>query len=202
VTGNHSDLPALPLRLTPLQILGLRDPCEGDWARLRALQYSQLHRVGLIRALSHGLAALITISIFFGKISAPLLGIWLVLTVTAILNATRIDGRLADIDRRSITRTEFRRQALGVAGCALPWAVALVLFVPHGSQADHFALWTLVAMLIAGSVATMSAAPLGTVVFTAITGLTAIVTFAFGGSPDFAAMTATFIAIAVSGTIE
>ena len=37
VTGNHSDLPALPLRLSPLQVLGLRNPDEGDWARLRAL---------------------------------------------------------------------------------------------------------------------------------------------------------------------
>src|SRR5690606_3219331 len=97
---------------------------------------------------------------------------------------------------------EFKRQALGAAGCALPWAVALVAFVPYGSQAEHFALWTLVAMLIAGSAATMSAAPLGTVVFTAITGLTAIVTFAMGGHFGFAAATGAFLSIAVSGTIE
>jgi diguanylate cyclase (GGDEF)-like protein len=202
VTGNHSDLPALPLRLSPLQILGLRDPGEGDWARLRALQYSQLHRVGLTRAISHGLAALITVSIFIGNVPVLFLGMWLAAAVAAVWNATRIDARLADIDRRSMTRFEFRRQALGVAGCALPWAVALLLFVPYGSQADHYALWTLVAMLIAGSAATMSAAPMGTIVFSAITGTTAIVTFAVGGEVGFAAVTAAFLAIAVSGTIE
>jgi len=38
VTGNHTDLPALPLRLSPLQIIGLKDPGQGDWGRLRALQ--------------------------------------------------------------------------------------------------------------------------------------------------------------------
>ena len=51
VTGNHSDLPKLPLRLTSLQILGLQDPPEGDWARLRALQYAQLHKVVEVNSL-------------------------------------------------------------------------------------------------------------------------------------------------------
>ena len=31
MTGNHSHLPSLPLRLSALQILGLRNPAEGDW---------------------------------------------------------------------------------------------------------------------------------------------------------------------------
>jgi diguanylate cyclase (GGDEF)-like protein/PAS domain S-box-containing protein len=202
VTANHSDLPVLPLSLSALQILGLRDPAEGDWARLRALQYAQLHRMGLTRAISHGLAALITISLFLGKVPVWLLAAWFLVAVAAVWNATRIDNGLADIDRRSMTRREFKRQALGAAGCALPWAIALILFVPYGSQTEHFALWTLVAMLIAGSAATMSAAPLGTVIFAAIAGLTAVSTFAIGKDFGFAAVTAAFLAIAVSGTIE
>ncbi|HEY6815803.1 MAG TPA: EAL domain-containing protein [Croceibacterium sp.] len=202
MTGNHSDLPVLPLRLSPLQILGLQNPSEGDWAQLRALQYSRLHKVSLTRAIAHCLALLVTISIYAGKVPIVLLGAWLAVALAAVWNVTRIDVSLADIDRRSMTRREFWRQALGVAGCAVPWAVALVLFVPYGTEGEHFALWTLIAMLIAGSAATMSAAPLATVVFAGINGLTAIATFGLSGDFGFAAVTAAFVAIAVSGTVE
>ena len=202
VTGNHSDLPKLPLRLSPLQILGVQDPVEGDWARLRALQYAHLHKVVLTRAVAHALAALLTVSIFLGKVPLWLLGIWVVAVAAAVWNATRIDRGLADIDRRSMTRHEYNRQAMGVAACAVAWAVALAAFVPFAAPAEHYALWTLIAMLIASSAATMSAAPIATVVFAGIAGGTAIVTFAIGGDYGFAAVTAAFLAIAVTGTIE
>jgi len=202
VSGNHSDLPKLPLRLTPVQILGLRDPEDGDWARLRALQYGQLHKVVLTRAVAHALAALLTFSLYVGKAPLWLLGAWLVAVGAAVWNSTRIDRSLTDIDRRSMTRFEYKRQSLGVAACAVAWAVALAAFVPFGSHTEHFALWTLVAMLIASSAATMAAAPLATVVFAAITGLSAIATFVIGGDYGFAAVTAAFISIAITGTIE
>lgn len=202
MTGNHSTLPKLPLRLSPLQILGVRNPDEGDWAHLRALQYAQLHGVALTRSIAHALAALLTVSMFVGKAPWWLLGPWVLALGAAVWNATRIDRSLADIDRRSMTRREFNRQAIGVAGCAAVWAIALAGFVPFASHAEHYALWTLVAMLIASSAATMSAAPISTVVFAAITGSTAIVTFAVGGDYGFAAVTAAFLVIAVTGTIE
>ena len=185
MTGNPSDLPKLPLRLTPLQILGLRDPEEGDWARLRALQYGQLHKVALTRAVAHALAALLTASLFVGKAPLWLLGLWLLGVGAAVWNATRIDRSLADIDRRSMSRFEYRRQALGVGACAIVWALALAVFVPFASHTEHFALWTLVAMLIASSAATMAAAPLATVVFAAITGVSAIASFVIGGDYGF-----------------
>ena len=202
MTGDHTDLPKLPLRLSPLQIIGLKDPDEGSWARLRALQYAQLHKVQLTRGIAHALAAIITVSIFVGKVPIVLLAAWAVVVAGAVLNATRIDRGLADIDRRSMTRHEFKRQAFGVTANALCWAFALIAFVPYGSQTEHFALWTLVAMLIASSSATMSAAPISTLIFAAITGGTAIVMFAIDRDYGFAAVTAAFLAIAVSGCIE
>ena len=202
VTGNHSNLPKLPLRLSPLQVLGLRDPEEGDWGRLRALQYAQLHEASLTRVMAHALAALLTVSLFLGKAPLWLLGAWLAVLALAVGNATRIDRGLAAGDRPSMSRAEYKRQAHGVAACALAWAFALVAFVPFASQAELFALWTLVAMLIGCSAATMSAAPLATVVFAGITGATAVATFGLGGDYGFAAVTAAFLLIAISGTIE
>ena len=135
MTGNHSTLPKLPLRLSPLQILGLLAPEEGDWARLRALQYAQLHRAALTRAIAHALAVLLTLSIFIGKVPLWLLGGWVVAVGAAVWNSTRVDRSLADIDRRSMARHEFNRHAVAVAARAAPWGVALAAFVPFSSHA-------------------------------------------------------------------
>jgi diguanylate cyclase (GGDEF)-like protein/PAS domain S-box-containing protein len=202
VTRSSSELPKLPLRLSALEIIGLRNPDEGDWARLRALQYGQLHRVTLTRAICHALAAVITVGTFSAVVPGWLLGAWLLAATAALVNSVRIDRSLADIDRRTMGRHEYKRQATGIALCALAWAAALVLFVPFGSPAEHFELWTLVAMLIAGSAVTMAAAPLATVIFAAITGGTAAATFAISGDFGFAALILAFLTIAVTGTIE
>ena len=41
-----------------MAVLGLTDPAEGDWGRLRGLQYSSLARNTVARGLAHGIAAL------------------------------------------------------------------------------------------------------------------------------------------------
>ena len=74
--GNNSDLPKLPLRLSVLQIIGLKDPDEGNWSRLRALQYAQLHKVQLTRAIAHALAVVTTVSLFLGKVPVVMLVGW------------------------------------------------------------------------------------------------------------------------------
>ncbi|KRA83903.1 putative bifunctional diguanylate cyclase/phosphodiesterase [Altererythrobacter sp. Root672] len=200
MSANPSELPTL--RLSALELLGLKGPADGDWARVRALQYGQLHKTVLIRTIAHALAASVTVSVFVGKVPVWLLGLWLVAAVAATWNTIRIDRSLADIDRRTMTRHEFRRQALGVAGNALVWAAAMILLPPYGGQAEHFALWTLVAMLIASSASILSSAPMGTVVFIAITGGTASASFVISRDYGFAAVILAFITLAISGTID
>jgi diguanylate cyclase (GGDEF)-like protein/PAS domain S-box-containing protein len=202
VTGSPSDLPKLPLRLGALEILGVRDPQDGDWGRLRALQCAQLDQLLLTRSVSQVMAALIALGIFAGKLPWLMLGLWAAGMGAAIWNAWGIDRRLADRGHRGMSKGEFQHLALGTAGCALAWSAALVLLQIYGTQADQFAVWTLVAMLIAGMAATMPATPIATVLFAVITGAVAIGGFAFAGQFAFAAVTGTFVAIAVSGTVE
>ncbi len=202
MTANHSDLPKLPLRLTALQVLGLKDPDEGDWAKLRTLQYAGLERVQLTRSLAHALAALVTAGLFIGKAPLALVVGWLAAIGLSVWTATRIDKSLIDVSRRSMTRHDYKRQALGAAMNALCWAAAMIALEPFASRTEQFALWTLIAMLIASSTATMSAAPISTIIFAAITGGTAIATFVLAGDYGFAAVTAAFLVIAVTGCID
>ena len=199
---NLSGLPKLPLRLNALQIIGISDPDEGNWARLRSLQYSELHKVSIMRAGGHCSAALIAISFYAGKVSPLLLGVWMMALIIAVFNGGKIDSLLQDVQRRSMQRREFIRQALSSAACGVVWALALLGFTTQGGMAEHFALWTLVAMLVAGSAAIMTAAPLATVVFGAICGLAGTISFLFAGQWAFAIASFTFVTLVLAGSLS
>jgi diguanylate cyclase (GGDEF)-like protein/PAS domain S-box-containing protein len=202
VTDSNSDLPQLPLKLPLLALLGLKDPEEGTWAALRAIQYRQIHRLSRSRALAHTMSVIITVGLFHGKVPVAILAPWVLAVTVALWNALRIDHDLADIDRRSMTQREFHRQAFGVAGVATVWAVALLVFTHWGMNADHFALWTLVAMLIAGSAFALASAPMATIVFSGITGAAAVLSFLLKGELTFAVVVGAFVAITAAGALS
>ena len=202
MTDSHSELPQLPLKLPLLALIGIRDPEQGSWAALRAIQYAQIHRLSRSRALAHVMSALVTVGLFFGKVPALALAPWVLGLAAALWNSLRIDRALADIHHRSMTRHEFRRQALGVAGVAAVWAIALLAFTHWGTMADHFALWTLLAMLIAGSAFALAPAPMATIAFSGVTGLAAMVSFLLKGELTFAVVVSAFVVISIAGALN
>ena len=202
MTDGNSNLPQLPLTISSAELLGLKEPERGNWARIRALQYAGLYRVAWVRTTGHVLALCITVALYFGKVPHYLLLPWIPLVLAGQFNATRTDRSLGDTDHRVMTRADFKRHALAVAGAALPWAIALLAFPLFGDQSDHLALWSVVAMLIAGSALMLSSAPLSTLVFTSITGLAAAVSFGLQLEFLFVAMVLAFIATACVGAIN
>jgi diguanylate cyclase (GGDEF)-like protein/PAS domain S-box-containing protein len=202
VTEGRSELPRLPLKLRVLALIGLRDPDQGDWAALRVLQYGRIHRLSRTRAMGHAIAAVIAAGLFVGKVPALVLAGWAVALVGALGNSLRIDRALADIGRTAMTRHEFRRQSFATAAVAAAWAVPLLAFTHFGTAADHFALWTLVAMLIAGCAFTMAPAPMATIVFTGITGGAALVSFVVAQQWTFAVVVGAFSMIAIAGGLN
>ena len=183
-------------------MIGVTQPQEVSWARLRALQYSRLETMSLSRFLAHAIALVLTISIFFGKVSPPALAGWVVILVAALWNASRVDHGLHDVDRRAMTTGEYIRHALSIGMVAAVWAVPYFLFVPHGPTEDHLAFWALTAMLITGTTLAFAATPVATLVFAGVTGLAAITSFALEGFYGYAALAASFCGIAMGGAIR
>ncbi|RPF72668.1 putative bifunctional diguanylate cyclase/phosphodiesterase [Aurantiacibacter spongiae] len=185
-----------------MEVLGLRSPAEGDWARLRAIQYSDLHRVSMVRAVGQGIAAILAVTLYASSVSAWLLGAWLAVLGFAIWQVGVIDAGLAEIDKGTMTRAQFRKQTFSVGVCALPWVFALFYFVPHGSTTEHYALWTVVAMLIAGSAAMLTPAPIATVVFCTVVGGAGTASFILTGDWTFAVASAAYVMTILAGTIR
>ncbi|EJL24762.1 bifunctional diguanylate cyclase/phosphodiesterase [Novosphingobium sp. AP12] len=193
---------ALPRELPVLAVLGLSDPADGDWSRLRGLQYATLRRTTLARIAVHEVAALAAAMLVWEKIALTAIGAWLVLIAVTQWHGYRVDRSLADADRRRISRDEVKAQLVGSIGNGLAWALplgGLGLFIDPQTQVK---VWTVLAMLMAASVILIPAVPVATLTFSAIVGGSAVAHFLLTASYDMAAISLLFMGIVVIGAIE
>ena len=193
---------ALPKDLPVLAVLGLSDTVEGDWARLRGLQYSSLARNTLARLIAHGIAALATAALVVGPVHfAAVIG-WLALLAAALYYASRFDATLIDTDRRHITRDEVNRQNQGAILTALAWVVPVAAFSLYTDAIIRLEIWTVIAMLMTISAVVLPAVPLSTVMFVGIVGGASVVNFIFYGAYDMAVVALVFCGTVGAGTVQ
>ena len=85
----QTSLPQLPMRLSVLEVLGLKDHPLGDPDRLRALQFGGLPEVTILRSLACTVAALLTAIIFAQVVPPLLLGVWVIALIVASIYGIR-----------------------------------------------------------------------------------------------------------------
>jgi diguanylate cyclase (GGDEF)-like protein len=202
VSQPESAIASLPKELPVLAVLGLTDPGDGDWARLRGLQYSCLPRAMLARLFAQGLAALATAGFFIGRISVFVLIAWVAALVWSLYYGTKIDNSLVDADRRRMSSDEVNRQTLSAIVNALVWVVPIALFTLFVDPETRLKLWTVLAMLMTASAILLPGVPMGTLMFTGIVGGASVVSFLVSGTFDMAAVAAAFVLIVCIGAIE
>lgn len=193
---------ALPKSLPVMAVLGLADPADGDWGRLRGLQYSSLARATQVRILSHLVAALATVTVYYGTVHIALLAGWLAALGASLFHGAKIDKGLFDVDQRRIGRDEVNKQTISAVGNALVWVTPMAAFAPFGDPAQRLELWAITAMLMTASAVLLPAVPLANVVFAGIVALSALASFALGHSIGMAVLTFFFGIMITLGAIE
>ncbi|MDE2404206.1 MAG: EAL domain-containing protein [Sphingomonadales bacterium] len=188
--------------LTALAVLGIGKGNSEEWARLRSLQYTRLGEAGILRIVSQGGAALATAWLFKGVIAFPLIAVWLAVLAGALAHSWRTDRALADSDRRLLTHNEVWRQAACAAALGLIWGAPTIYFAHHAPRYVQLELWTVLAMLMTISAVVIPAAPLATLGFSSLVGLTAMISFISVGAWPMAAITPVFVAVIMMGAIE
>ncbi len=199
---DRTDLPQLPLRLSVLELLGLKDPDLGDPDRLRALQFAGLPKVSMVRAMGCVVAAFATALLFADVIPPLQLGVWAITLILASLYGIRIDRGFAQGKCTRVTRGHFVSQAISVAASGVLWGYAILAFAPFGSQSAHFGLFAIIAMLSAGAVVMMSAAPLAAILYISFVGSASFLSFVLSGNWMFAAMSIVFSCAMIGGIMS
>lgn len=185
-----------------MAVLGLSDSAEGDWGRLRGLQYSGLARLIRPRLAAHGLAALLVVQALVSSIHVALLIGWTALLAGVLIWGARFDSTLEDADRRRMSRHEVRRHTVRTVAGALVWIIPILAFAPFAEPEQRLLVWTIMAMLMAGTALAFSAVPLGAVLFNAILGAASCLLFMWFGPLTAAAAAVTFVIFLAIGSLE
>ncbi len=193
---------ALPKSLPVMAVLGLADPADGDWGRLRGLQYSSLAQASQVRILSHLTAATAVSMVYFNTVNLAALVAWLIALGISLFYSASIDNGLADVDQRRIGRDEVNKQTISAVGNALVWVAPMATFAPFGDPLQRLELWAITAMLMTAAAVLLPAVPLANVVFSGIVALSAIASFAFGHNYGMAVLALFFGIMITLGAIE
>ena len=185
-----------------MAVLGLADPADGDWARLRGLQYSSLARATQLRVVANVIAAIAAVKVYYGAVHIALLLVWAIVLGASLYHGAKIDKTLSDVDRRRIGRDEVQQQTYSAIGNALVWSVPLIAFAPFGDAAQRLELWAVMAMLMTASAVLLSAVPLANVVFAGIIGVAALGSFGYAQSYEMAVVTVLFGVVITLGSVE
>lgn len=188
----------LPIRA----ILGLTDPENGDWGRLRGIQYSCLGHSVSARVATQAAAILAVAILVLGQVNVMFVLGWAVLAGLTLWRGVRMDRLLIDADRRRISRDEVKAQMLNSALSGLAWSVPLGGFGFFVDAQTQLKLWVVLATLMTASAVLLPAVPLGTLLFTCVAGGSAAVFFLATGTFDMAAAAAVFVGIVVAAAIE
>ena len=202
MSNGTSTITALPKELPVLAVLGLTDPSDGDWARLRGMQYSSLPRASAGRLVAQAMAALATATLFLPAINPIAIVCWLVALGATLRHGARIDSSLIDADRRRMSRDEVSRQTQNAILNALIWVVPIAGFSLFADSETQLKLWTILAMLMTASAILLPAVPMGTLMFTGIVGGGAVVRFLTNGAFDMALLATAFVLTICFGAIE
>ena len=194
--------PALPFRLPWLAVLGLTDPVDADWGRLRSLQFAGLTRLTLPRLLAHGLSALLMVQVLHANVAIALGVGWLCLLAVTVAVTTVLDRRLCPADQRRVGVREIHFQAVGSAALALVWALPILVFGPWLGKTEIGVIWAILAMQMAGVGFSFAAIPLGAQAFVAILGFAGISAFLGHDEVTAAAVAACFQVFVAVGALE
>jgi diguanylate cyclase (GGDEF)-like protein/PAS domain S-box-containing protein len=202
VQQNPASPVTLPHDLSVKAVLGLADPKDVDWARLRGIQYASLGKVSVRRILSHLVAALAMVGIFASTINFAVLAGWLALLGTTLWYGARYEKSLIDADRRSMSRGEVNQHALTAVANALVWTLPIVVFTYFAGPLQRLEQWTVLSLLMVVLAIVLPAVPLTTLLFSAIVGTAATIGFMLSGEWVMVLIAPATVAIVALGAIE
>ena len=182
-------------------MLGLTGRAEGDWARLRSLQYATLGRGGFARIATQVAAVMAVAMLLRSQVQPAMILVWMLAVGVSLWHGLRVDRGFADADRRRLTARELRAQMVGPTMNGLAWAAVLGGFGFLVDPQTQTKLWTVLAMVMTASVILLPAVPLGTLLFCGIVGVWAVGFFLYTGSYDMAAIALAFAATVCVGAV-
>ena len=166
-TRVSSSAPAVPDWRT---VLGLAEPKDADWGRVRAEQINVIQRLAPLRLIVNLLVITGVTMALYQRVPVLLLGTWAV--GLALLSASSAFHKIRNRSWRQQTATlrELHRETLWSTAIAIGWSFAPLAFGKYCSPAELMLVWAAVTTMMAAAAFGLSAAPLATAFYLLVLG--------------------------------
>ena len=150
-------------------VLGITEPRDAEWGRVRAAQIAAVERFAIARLAAELLAALVLVVVFAGHLGASTLYGWFAVAVLSAVAMTMVRMRARKPGAVTASHFELHRETAQSLWAGLVWGAASWLLGGVGGMEQHLALWTTTIALMAGAAMLLSPMPLATAGFLALT---------------------------------
>ncbi|MEO0464534.1 MAG: EAL domain-containing protein [Pseudomonadota bacterium] len=137
--------------------------------------------VTFLRAYGQSLLAIFVVQVYAHAVNMLVLCAWALAVVCLHVHRAIVDRKLRGRLTKGISRKDYLHHASTSVFAGLLWGGAVLGFGPQATLAELVSLIVAIAILASGQIFFRTAAPIGTVVFTACVGLCTIVHFALAG---------------------
>jgi len=153
-----------------LAVLGLREPKDLEWGRVRGAQLNVAHGLAPVRTFVSLLGIACVVFAMTGRAPMILTYGWAIGLgiLVALITYSKLKTRGFVV--QTATRAELQGETLWSALSGLGWGAGFILFAPYADPATLLILWALMTALMAGSAFALSSLPLATSAFLAFVG--------------------------------
>jgi diguanylate cyclase (GGDEF)-like protein len=179
-------------------VLGLVEPKDADWGRVRAEQINVIQKLAPLRLIVNLIGIVGVVAVLFKKVPTWQLSAWAIgLAALAAVSAFH-KLRNRTWQYQTATLSELHRETLWSSAIAVGWGAAPVLFGKYCGPAELMLVWAAVTTMMAAAAFGLSAAPLATAFYLIILGASLSV-MAYGLGLIWVAVTAAVFAVGLTG---
>jgi diguanylate cyclase (GGDEF)-like protein len=157
-------------RLGWLEILGLREPRDGEWKLVRAAQLRELSRSSLLPMVAVLLATITALAQFWNTVPRPLMMAWLVLLMATMISI--ISARTANLAREGgAGRSDLMRAVTNCTILGFFWSVPPLFYAQYGNLEQILTIAAFSLALMGAAALMLTAVPLAGVMMSTLIGL-------------------------------
>ncbi|QLC24718.1 EAL domain-containing protein [Parasphingopyxis algicola] len=171
-----------------LEILGLREPQDGEWKLVRAAQLRELSRNSLLPVVAVLLATLSSASLFWNSVPGEIMALWLIILFIGLVS-------IASARRANLKRTGGARRSdlmMAVANCTilgLFWSIPPIFFAQYGNMEQIITIAAFSLALMGATALMLNVVPLAGIMLNGMIGVSLSVMLFNQGLTLLAALT-------------
>ncbi len=151
-------------------VLGLIEPKDVDWGRVRAEQINVIQKLAPIRLITNILGVCGVVAVLHKKAPTLELGVWALTIILLAAFSAFHKLRNRTWQYQTATLTELHRETLWSTAIAVAWGALPLLFGKYCGPSELMMVWTAVTTMMAAAAFGMSAAPLATAFYLIVLG--------------------------------